>query len=278
MSIISAAFLGFIQGITEFIPVSSSAHLCVLFNLFGVTASGFNVKAFSVFLHFGTIIAALIMYWKDFGEIVFQLLEFGAAASSREAGGRRAFPHVRLFVMMIFAILPLFLLIPLNSTITKLFDMNGFIGIMMILSGTAVFISDNMLEGSKTERNMTISDAVIIGLCQTVSAIPGISRTGIVYTAGVAVGLKREFAVRFAVLLSVPVMFGANIFRMIDAAQLPLSWGDVPVCLVGMAAAIGGGILSLRLLTSLVKRGTFKGIGYYCWVAGVLAIILTMIF
>ena len=92
MGIVEAALFGLLQGVTEFIPVSSAAHLCVLFNLFGITASGFNVKAFSVFLHFGTIIAAFITCWQDFGEILFQSLEFAASGSGgRAARNERAF-------------------------------------------------------------------------------------------------------------------------------------------------------------------------------------------
>ncbi len=278
MSILSSVFFGLVQGITEFLPVSSSAHLCVLFNLFGVAGSGFNIKAFSVFLHFGTIIAALIMYWQDFAEIIFEMLEFAASGAQQEGPRRKIFPAIRLFVMMMAAILPLFLILPLNGKITGLFDRNGMIGFMLILSGVAVYTSDHFFEGNKTERNMTFSDAILIGLCQAVSAIPGISRTGVVYSAGVAVGLKREFSAKFAVMLSVPVMFGANIIRLIDAGREAFSFRDLPPCLVGMAAAVLGGIFSIRLVKGIAEKGRFSPVGYYCWVAGVLAVILTMIF
>ena len=130
MGIVEAALFGLLQGVTEFIPVSSAAHLCVLFNLFGITASGFNVKAFSVFLHFGTIIAAFITYWQDFGEILFQSLEFAASGSGGEGGPKRkSFPAARLMIMMLFSILPLVMILPLNGYINSLFDMNGLVGI-----------------------------------------------------------------------------------------------------------------------------------------------------
>ena len=156
MNIFQAVQFGLIQGITEFIPVSSAAHLCVLFNLFGLSASGFNVKAFSVFLHFGTILAAFISYWQDFAEVFFQILEFAASGSGGESGPkRRSFPAARLLIMMLFSILPLVMLLPLQRYIARLFDLNGLIGIMLVLTGLILFISDRLWEREKTERNMS---------------------------------------------------------------------------------------------------------------------------
>ena len=174
MGIFEAALFGLLQGVTEFIPVSSAAHLCVLFNLFGITASGFNVKAFSVFLHFGTIIAAFITYWQDFGEVLFQSLEF-AASGSGGAGGpkRKSFPAARLMIMMLFSILPLVMILPLNGYINRLFEMNGLVGIMLVLTGLILFVSDRLWGRDKTERNMSLSDAILIGLAQSASAIDG---------------------------------------------------------------------------------------------------------
>ena len=238
MNISDALFYGLIQGVTEFIPVSSAAHLSILFNLFGVPATGFNVKAFSVFLHFGTIIAALISYLQDFGEVLFQTLEFAASGPGSGGPRRKNFPSARLLFMMVFSSLPLLMIMPLNMYINRLFDHSALAGIMLILTGVMLFVSDRMMDGTKNERNMSLSDAIItgvmlfvsdrmmdgtknernmslsdaiiIGLCQMVSSIPGISRTGTVYTAGIAVGLKREFAAKYAVMLSVPVMFLAT--------------------------------------------------------------------
>ena len=278
MNISDALFYGLIQGVTEFIPVSSAAHLSILFNLFGVPATGFNVKAFSVFLHFGTIIAALISYLQDFGEVFFQTLEFAASGPGSGGPRRKNFPSARLLFMMVFSSLPLLMIMPLNTYINRLFDHSALAGIMLILTGVMLFVSDRMMDGTKNERNMSLSDAIIIGLCQLVSSIPGISRTGTVYTAGIAVGLKREFAAKYAVMLSVPVMFLANIVRLVDAAGDGFAWADLPPCLVGMAAAVAAGMLSIRVLKALASSGRFHTVGYYCYVAGVLSVILTMIF
>ncbi len=278
MSILTALVFGFVQGLTEYVPVSSSGHLQVLFSLFGINGTGFNTEAFSAFAHLGTVIAALILYFKEFGEIFFQSLEFAASTGVPEGRSRIRFPAVRLLIMILFASVPLLLILPLNGYIDSLSNNTAFIGIMLILTGTILAISDRLQEGGKAGGSVNISDAIIIGLCQAVSALPGISRTGTVYTAGVAVGLERGFSAKFTVMLSVPVMFVASIVRLIKAASVNFSWVDLGPCFAGMAASVLGGILAIRLFIRLVQSRRFRNVGYYCWVAGVLSIILTMIF
>ena len=278
MTILTALLFGLIQGITEFIPVSSSAHLSVLSNLFGVIGSGFNIKAFSIFVHFGTVIAALIVYWHDFAMIIYQAMDFAALSAGQGNNQKKRYSSVRLLLMMCIAILPLFLILPFNNFISSLGYNSAFVGIMLIFSGVILYISDQFKEGEKTEKNMSLSDAFLIGLCQAVAVIPGISRIGTVFTAGLATGLKKDFSAKFAVLLSVPVMIGANLFRIIDAAKDLFVWRDLPPCLLGMAAAIVSGIFALKLFKAIAENGKFRNIAYYCWVAGVLSVILTMIF
>lgn len=277
MSIWLAIFFGLVQGLTEYLPVSSSAHLAVLANLFGLNNGSFNMAMFSVFVHFGTLLSALLAFRADFGEILFQSLEY-AGQNQAEGRVRTSFPAVRLFLMMLLAILPLFLILPLNRRLSGLSGSSGFNGIMLALSGLILYISDQLKPGKKTERSMSFSDSLIVGICQTVSAIPGLSRTGVVYTAGVAVGLSREFAVKFAVMLSVPVMFGANLIRLFAAAPGGFSWGALLPCFIGLVAAFVGGIVSINTLKDLAKKGRFSGVAYYACVAGALSVILSMIF
>lgn len=274
MSIWNSILFALVQGISEFVPVSSSAHLSVMFNLFGVS-SKFNVKLFSCFGHMGSMIAVIIMYWSELAEIFFQVLEF-SSVSQGERSSR--FMSVRLLFMMIFSCLPLFLILPINSYINILYENNIFIGIMLILSGTVLYIAGHMAPGEKTERNMSVTDALIIGLCQAVTAIPGLSRVGTVMTGGIAAGLRKEFAAKYAVLLSVPVLFVSNIFRLVDAVKAGFYWADVPMCLVGMCVSIVSSLFALKVLRNAAEKGRFSGFAYYSWVAGVLFIILTMIF
>jgi undecaprenyl-diphosphatase len=184
----------------------------------------------------------------------------------------------RMFLMIIFATLPLFLILPINDMVESLYYQNVFIGVALILTGCMLYVSDKMKPGNKTERSMTILDALIIGLCQCVATIPGLSRSGTTITAGIATGLRRDFAVKFSFLLSIPAVLGANILSLVDAVQEGIVWSEVPAYLIGMLVAMVAGIISINLIKYISNKGKFGGFAYYCWVMGVLAIIMSMIF
>ena len=135
-----------------------------------------------------------------------------------------------------------------------------------------------MTPGKKTETSMTVLDALIIGLCQCAAVIPGLSRSGTTITAGISTGLKRDFAVKFAFLMSIPAVLGANLLSLIDALQEGINWSLMPAYLIGTAVAAVSGVASIRLLHAISRKGRFGGFAYYCWVVGVLTIILYLIF
>ena len=135
-----------------------------------------------------------------------------------------------------------------------------------------------MQQGRKTENNITILDAVIIGLCQCVAAIPGLSRSGTTITAGIATGLRRDFAVKFSFLMSVPAVLGATILSIAEAVEKGVDLSSVPAYLVGMVAAMISGIITITAFERIFSNGKFGGFSYYCWVMGVLSIILSIIF
>ena len=125
---------------------------------------------------------------------------------------------------------------------------------------------------------MTMLDALIIGLCQCVATIPGLSRSGTTITAGIATGLRRDYAVKFSFLMSLPAVLGANILSLVKAVGEGIDWSSVPAYLVGMVVAMVSGIASISLLKYISVKGRFGGFAYYCWVMGVLSIVLSMIF
>ena len=149
---------------------------------------------------------------------------------------------------------------------------------MLVLTGCILYISDKMQQGKKTEKNMSMLDAIIIGLCQAVATIPGLSRSGTTITAGLATGLRRDFAVKYSFLLSLPAVLGANILAFAKAIRTGVDWSCLPAYLVGTVVAILSGIASISLLKHIASKGKFGGFAYYCWVVGVLSIILTVIF
>lgn len=277
MSVWNAIILGLVQGITEFLPISSSGHLSILNNLFDLTSTDDGHLLFDVLMHLGTLAAVFVCYWQDivrmFNEVL-GLINVGPLAGQRQ----RHYPGVRTFIMIVFATLPLVLILPVHKMIETLYYHNVFIGIALVLTGCMLFVADRMKPGTKSAGGMTISDALIIGLCQCVATIPGLSRSGTTITAGIATGLEREFAVKFSFLLSIPAVLGANIVTLIDAFQQGVDIANVPAYLIGMVAAMLSGIGAISLVKRIAAKGKFGGFAYYCWVMGVLSIILTMIF
>ena len=277
MSVGNAILLGLVQGITEFLPVSSSGHLSILNNLFGLTTAEGGHLLFDVLLHLGTMIAILVVYWQDVKDMLQEtlgLMNLGPLAGLQR--GRN--PGARLFFMIVLATLPLVLILPIKDLLEGLYDKSIFIGVALILTGCILYVSDRMRPGSKTVGGMTLLDALINGLCQCVAVIPGLSRSGTTITAGIATGLKRDFAVKFSFLLSIPAVLGANLISLVKAFQTGVDWSCVPAYLIGMAVAMVSGIVAIELLKAISKRGRFGGFAYYCWVVGALSIILTMIF
>lgn len=277
MSVENAILLGLVHGITEFLPVSSSGHLAILNNLFGLTTAENGHLLFDVLLHVGTLCALLVVYAKDFRAMAVETLSLMHLGPEAEVVRARR-PGARLFFMLVLATLPLFLILPVKSRLDALYDRSIFIGITLILSGCVLYVADRMRPGSKTVGGMTLLDALLIGVCQCAAVIPGLSRPGTTITAGIATGLEREFAVKFSFLLSVPAVLGASILTLVDALREGVDWGSVPAYLIGMAAAMIAGTGAILLMRALAKRARFGGFAYYCWVVGALSIILTMIF
>jgi len=277
MSLLNAMILGLIQGIAEFLPISSSGHLSILNNLFGMTTTEDGHMFFDVLLHLGTLFSVCVVYWQDIAEMFYEVLGFlhvGPLASER----RQHYPAARLFLMIVLGTLPLFLILPINDMMEGLYYKSVFIGIMLVLTGCILYIADKMQQGRKTEKNMGMLDAIIIGLCQAVATIPGLSRSGTTITAGLATGLRRDFAVKYSFLLSLPAVLGANILAFAKTIKNGIDWSCLPAYLIGTVVAILSGIASISLLKRIASKGRFGGFAYYCWVVGVLSIILTVIF
>ena len=277
MSIGNAIILGLVQGLAEFLPISSSGHLSILNNLFGMTTAENGHLFFDVLLHLGTLLSICIVYWEDIVAMFFEVLGFiniGPLAGER----RERYPAARLFFMIVVATLPLVLILPIKDMVEGLYYNSLFIGIALVLTGCMLYVSDKMKPGKKTVGGMTVWDALIIGLCQCAATIPGLSRSGTTITAGIATGLRRDFAVKFSFLMSLPAVLGANILSIADAARDGIDWSCMPAYLIGMAVAMVSGIAAIQLLKYIADRGKFGGFAYYCWLTGVLSIILSMIF
>lgn len=278
MSILDAIILGIVQGVAEFLPISSSGHLAILHNLFNMSDLGSNHMFFDVLLHFGTLIAICFMYWSDIKAMFTQTIDMLSGRTVDENGRRRRFPEARLFMLIIVATLPLVLILPVHKYIEALSNSTVYVGIALILTGCMLLVSDKMAKGSKTEKNMLFTDALIVGLCQCVATLPGLSRSGTTITAGIATGHDRSYAVKFSLLMSIPAVLGATLLELVDAFKAGIDASLIPAYLFGMIAAMVSGVLSIGLLKMIARKTRFGGFSYYCWVVGVLTIILSLIF
>lgn len=278
MSILEAIILGLVQGIAEFLPISSSGHLAILQNLFNMSDIEGGHMLFDVLLHFGTLVAICFMYWPDIKSMFTQTVDLFTGRNPAPAGQRRQYPAARMFMLIIAATLPLVLILPVHKYIGLLSNSTIFVGGALILTGCMLFVSDKMAKGTKTEKNMLFKDALIIGLCQCVATLPGLSRSGTTITAGIATGHDRSYAVKFSLLMSIPAVLGATLLELVDAIKAGVDASLIPAYLFGMIAAMVSGVLAIGLLRIIAKKTRFGGFAYYCWVVGVLTIILSLIF
>lgn len=274
MSMLSAIFLGFIQGVAEFLPISSSGHLSVLQNIFNFQNPEQGHMFFDVLLHLGTLFAIFAAYWPDIRRIVVDSLDFIRDVRSGEM--RREYTGSRLLLMMFFATLPLFIVLPFNDMLETLYYKTGFIGAVFLLTGCMLYISDRMPRGRKGERQMTVVDALLIGLCQAVATIPGLSRSGTTITAGIATGHERSFAVKFSLLLSIPAVIGANILGLVDVIQEGFDTSLLGTYFVGMLVAAVTGYFSIILLRRIMSKGSFGKFAYYMWAVGIVVLIASL--
>jgi len=277
MSFISSIFLGLIQGISEFLPISSSGHLSVFQNFFELSTAENGHMFFDVLLHLATLFSVCIVYRKDIKDIIVEGIDYIKNVGHPVPGEKKKYPSVRLVVMMFFCTLPLFIILPFQDSIEKLYYNTYFIGFAFLVTGCLLYVSDRIPRRHKDERNMSIKNAIFIGLAQALATVPGLSRSGTTITAGIFAGLEREFAVKFSFLISIPAILGANILQLADVASEGIDPSLLPVYFVGMLVAMVSGYLSINLIRYISKKGRFGYFSYYCWFAGITTIILSIV-
>lgn len=276
MSLLSSILLGFIQGLTEFLPVSSSGHLAIAEHLLGMSGASDIPEFFDVLLHLGTLVAVFVAYWAEVRDMVLEFFR-GAKDLAHGTTPTPIPPARRMILLIIVGTLPLFVVLPIKDLVEGLADNMYFVGGALLVTGCLLFASDRVRKGHKSERSARIQDVLVVGLAQAIATCPGISRSGTTITAGCFVGFDRKFAVRYSFLMSIPAILGANILSLKDAVSAGIIWADVPVYLVGVVVAAGVGYVCIRLLKMIAEKGKFGFFAYYCWAAGVVTLILTLL-
>ena len=277
MSLISSILLGLVQGLVEFLPISSSGHLAIAAHFMGQAGIGEPPPFFDVLLHLGTLAAVFAAYWQDIREMIAELI-CGVRDLARGTTPTPIPPARRLILLIIVGTLPLFVVLPVKDFIEGLGDNIYFVAGALIVTGFLLFASDRVKKGRKTEKTATLLDVLLVGVAQAIATCPGISRSGTTITAGCFVGLDRRFAVRYSFLMSIPAILGANILTLKDAiTEKTIIVSDIPVYLVGVAVAAVVGYLCIRLLKMIADKGRFGWFAYYCWAAGVIVLALALV-
>ena len=271
-----AAVLGIVQGVAEFLPISSSGHLSLLQYFFGMEEPD---ALYNILLHFATLVAVCVVYRRDIAGMIVEFFRLLASLFSGQGRRERGNPPEarRMILLLILGTLPLFLVLPIEDFVEDLGSSPVFVSLMLLVTGCILFLSDRYGGGRKDGRTATVKDVVLVGLAQGLATIPGLSRSGATISAGMALGFDRGFAVRFSFLLSIPAILGANLLSLKDAFEAGILWEEVPVYLAGVAASAVVGYACIRLLKLIAERGRFGFFAYYCWLAGAVTLVLTIL-
>ncbi len=270
-----AIVLGMVQGVAEFLPISSSGHLSLLQHFFGMEPD----TLYNILLHFATLIAVCVVYWRDVVDMIVEFFRGIASLFSRQGGHGNPPEGRRLVLLVILGTLPLFLILPFDDMVEGLGANPVFVSAMLLVTGCILFLSDRYGGGRKTVRTATVRDVLLVGVAQGAATIPGLSRSGTTISAGMALGFDRNFAVRYSFLMSLPAVFGATLLKVVKVAKSGvLDTKLLPMYLTGMVVAGVVGYFSIRLVKLLADKGKFGRFAYYCWIAGVIALIFSFLY
>lgn len=265
MTPFEAIFLGLLQGATEFLPISSSGHLVIAQHLI----KGFNQPGvlFDVMLHVGTLGAVLIYFRK---EVSLLIGSFFSRTTSQARKNRR------LALLILIGTLPTaFIAISFKDTFERLFTSLFLVGAMLIVTGLLLFFSSWIKNPDKKEEDITIIDAILIGVVQGIAIIPGISRSGSTISAGIFKNIDPVVAARFSFLLSIPAILGAIFVEAKEFNQLTTN--DIGIYILGTLTASLSGFVFITLLMGMIAKGRFKLFSYYCWALGGIVIFWRLI-
>lgn len=268
MTYFMSILMGIIQGVAEFLPISSSGHLALFQTFFGMENMEEKYMFFTVLLHFGTLISVCMVYWRDIVDMIREFFLGIAALAGRKDTGVAPPPARRMVMLIIIATVPLFVMVFLRDAVNQLFSNSIMVSCALLATGFILFFSDRMARGHKTARNATVADALIVGCGQALAVIPGLSRSGTTISVGMMRGFDRAFAVRFSFLMSLPAVLGANVLEIKDALASNFPIEELPMYLVGVAVSAVVGYFAIRLVKSLSDKGKFGKFAYYCWAVG----------
>lgn len=267
MDIIQAIIIGIVQGLTEFLPVSSSAHLVFAQNILGVESS----LAFDIFLHLGTLIAVLWFFRYDIIKMLKSWwLSIGDILQRRFMQGLRDDPYKRLAWYVILATIPVGIVgVLFEDSVDALFAGALYVpAFFLFVTGTILYLSQRMSSGNINLHNISSKEALFMGLGQACAILPGLSRSGTTIAAGLTAGLDKEFAAKFSFILSIPAIFGAFVFKLKDIGSA-MDSNFLPI-LLGFITSIIAGYIAIKWMLDLIQNKNLDIFAYYCWAVGII--------
>ena len=290
MSLLESIILGFIQGVAEFLPVSSSGHLAIFKNFFGLKEAGI---AFDILLHVGTLVAVFICFWSDIWELIVNgvgividacknIGTFFVNLINKNKKDYNKKPYVevistpcRRYVMLIIvATIPTGIMgILLKDMIESVSATLIVPGICLLMTSIILLIADNAKDGNENEANVSYKKAGFVGICQGFATMPGISRSGTTVTACLLAGMDRAFAVKFSFIVSIPAILGAAVLDIPDLFKEGISGGELINYAAGTVVAAVVGYICIKTMLKIVRKKKFKVFSIYCAVMGLISII-----
>ena len=259
MEIYQALILGIVQGLTELLPISSSAHFEIIKWIFEWEIP----EAFDVALHFGTLLAIVIYFFKDWLELIKGGFKYAVKKEKTVQG--------RMFWYIVLATIPGGIIgFILDTFLSDVLDIPWVIATALIVMGIVLYFVDKKCKSKTEYEQMTLKQTFLIGLSQALAFIPGVSRSGVTMTTARAMGVKREAAAKYSFLLSTPIVFAATVYKLNKFVF------DLPF-IIGVLASFIVGILVIKFLLKYLQKGSFKGFAIYRVIAGILIILIACI-
>lgn len=285
MSLLQSIFMGIVQGLTEFLPVSSSGHLAIFKNLFGMEVDGGIF--FDVLLHVGTLVAVIFAFRQDIKRLILEGCRIiydvicniktfinNKKNNENEAYKRVIYNNYRKFVMLIVvATIPT---AALGFCSRHLVEAAGGTllapGIGLLITGILLLVVDYTNSGKKIPKDATYANAMWIGICQGIAVFPGISRSGMTIAASLLSGFNRKFAVKYSFIMSIPAIIGAAILELTQLGGSDITLKLAFNYFLGAAAAGVVGYFCIKVMINLVQKKKFRYFAFYCFLIGVVAI------
>lgn len=284
MSLIQAILMGLIQGITEFLPVSSSGHLAIFKELFKIDLE--TGMLFDVMLHLGTLAAVFIVYFKDIKKLIVEgfcilgdcVTNIVIFVRNKLKHNEEPYRHIvrnayRKFVMLVIvSTIPTAIIgYAAKDLVEVVSEILIVPGVCLIITGILLFIADKYNEGTKTPKQVSYNNAFIIGICQGIATLPGISRSGTTITACLVSGFDKKFAVKYSFIMSIPAILGAALLELKDLNGMTFASAEIVYYCVGTLIAGVSGYIAIKTMLLVVRKKKFKIFAIYCLIVGIIA-------